>query len=142
MDHRRDKILGRKLFKLRKFHNLSQKACFEALGLRSQQDLSDLEHGEKSFTIKLVHSISAYFNISPVDFQDLRNSESLYVYETIITDKQNIKRKPDTKLELVTMRKLYFLKELELIKAKKELYLLKQKLPPASGDGPPIYVLL
>ncbi len=60
--------LAKKLRFLRKSNDVKQTAIAKEIGI-SQQEYSDLENGKKNFTDETIEKLSAYFKITPADFE-------------------------------------------------------------------------
>ncbi|HQQ93942.1 MAG TPA: helix-turn-helix transcriptional regulator [Bacteroidia bacterium] len=142
MEEFRNKLLGSKLRKLRKYFNLSQKQCLQALGLSRQQEMSDLEKGNKAFTLPLTSKISEFFKVNPHDFNDPYKANVLDEFEQ---DPEKLKYAANdilTKLEVLRLQKIILMKDLELVRQQKQLLRYQYNAGKPGRSDPPVYVLI
>jgi transcriptional regulator with XRE-family HTH domain len=142
LDEGKNILYGIKLRKLRELYNFTQKECIEALKLKRQQDLSDLEKGRKHFTQELIISICRFFNVSLIDFSNLHNLEYFSAFET--NNQLDIAAKEDLQFQIQLYRKHLLIKELALLQAKQESVRRGQKNSNDSHNSRdiPIYVFI
>lgn len=123
MEEDRNILLGRKLRKLRKLYNYTQKECIEALKLKRQQDLSDLEKGRKYFTHALIQNICKFFSVSYSDFISFQNLESfptLEISSSIPLIQKGVSIE-ESNLQTSILRKQVLLSQIELMVALQNL---------------------
>lgn len=122
MKNEQNQFLGKKLFKLRKYYGLTQKECVDALGLKCQQDYSDLELGSREFDEGVISRIASFFKISKEDFISLQNMET---FPFLLNYRENEgKSKPIPRneiLEVLILRKQLLEKELKIIQLEQQL---------------------
>lgn len=122
MNRDQNQFLGKKLLKLRSYFNLTQKECIEPLGLKCQQDYSDLELGNREFNAELISRISTFFKISIEDFVSLQNMEAFPFLLNYINNKANpIPGTRNEILEILILRKQLLEKDLKIIKLEQQL---------------------
>ena len=111
----RNILYGIKLRQLRALNNFTQKECIDALKLKRQQDLSDLENGKKQFTNALISDICKHFKITYSGFTNLQvvtSNEKQSVFDLGSMAHENTE---DLHLQINILRKQLLLKELELL---------------------------
>ncbi|MCU0359321.1 MAG: helix-turn-helix domain-containing protein [Bacteroidia bacterium] len=142
MDEGKNILYGIKLRKLRAMHNFTQKECINALKLKRQQDLSDLENGRKHFTQELIIVICRFFDVALNDFTNLHNLEYFAAFDS--TNQLDIAAKEDLQFQIQLYRKHLLIKELALLQAKQESVRRGQKISADSHTlrDIPIYVLI
>jgi transcriptional regulator with XRE-family HTH domain len=76
----RDIQMARKLKKLRRQHKIKQQVIFDLLNLKSQQQYSELESGQRVFNEDLVLTICEVFGISLLDFAGNERKSSFHFF--------------------------------------------------------------
>lgn len=97
-----------KLFELREYNNLTQKAVGEILGVR-QQTYAEWEKGNKIIPLKHLVTLANFYNVS-IDYLTglSRNKKVFYTYKTL--NKEEIGKR------IVYVRNLYNIKQKDLAK--------------------------
>lgn len=97
-----------KLFELREYNNLTQKAVGEILGVR-QQAYAEWEKGKKIIPLKHLVTLANFYNVS-IDYLTglSRNKKVFYTYKTL--NKEEIGKR------IVYVRNLYNIKQKDLAK--------------------------
>lgn len=97
-----------KLFELREYKNLTQKAVGEILGVR-QQTYAEWEKGKKIIPLKHLVTLANFYNVS-IDYLTglSRNKKVFYTYKTL--NKEEIGKR------IVYVRNLYNIKQKDLAK--------------------------
>lgn len=97
-----------KLFELREYNNLTQKAVGEILGVR-QQTYAEWEKGKKIIPLKHLVTLANFYNVS-IDYLTglSRNKKVFYTYKTL--NKEEIGKR------IVYVRNLYNIKQKDLAK--------------------------
>lgn len=97
-----------KLFELREYNNLTQKAVGEILGVR-QQTYAEWEKGKKIIPLKHLVALANFYNVS-IDYLTglSRNKKVFYTYKTL--NKEEIGKR------IVYVRNLYNIKQKDLAK--------------------------
>lgn len=97
-----------KLFVLREYNNLTQKAVGEILGVR-QQTYAEWEKGKKIIPLKHLVTLANFYNVS-IDYLTglSRNKKVFYTYKTL--NKEEIGKR------IVYVRNLYNIKQKDLAK--------------------------
>lgn len=97
-----------KLFELREYNNLTQKAVGEILGVR-QQTYAKWEKGKKIIPLKHLVTLANFYNVS-IDYLTglSRNKKVFYTYKTL--NKEEIGKR------IVYVRNLYNIKQKDLAK--------------------------
>lgn len=124
-----DKLYAKKLRTLRLKKDFKQSTVAELLGLKSQQDYSKLEHGQKHFTNQLITDICRIFDFDRDEFTTEINDHKISKPDTTnnhLTELEQLKTILALKSEITDFEKLTKLvynkllieKEIELIKLK------------------------
>lgn len=102
------KLENDKLFELREYNNLTQKAVGEILGVR-QQTYAEWEKGKKIIPLKHLVTLANFYNVS-IDYLTglSRNKKVFYTYKTL--NKEEIGKR------IVYVRNLYNIKQKDLAK--------------------------
>ena len=102
------KLENDKLFELREYNNLTQKAVGEILGVR-QQTYAEWEKGKKIIPLKHLVTLANFYNVS-IDYLTVlsRNKKVFYTYKTL--NKEEIGKR------IVYVRNLYNIKQKDLAK--------------------------
>ena len=102
------KLENDKLFELREYNNLTQKAVGEILGVR-QQTYAEWEKGKKIIPLKHLVTLANFYNVSIYYLTGLsRNKKVFYTYKTL--NKEEIGKR------IVYVRNLYNIKQKDLAK--------------------------
>ena len=102
------KLENDKLFELREYNNLTQKAVGEILGVR-QQTYAEWEKGKKIIPLKHLVTLAIFYKVS-IDYLTglSRNKKVFYTYKTL--NKEEIGKR------IVYVRNLYNIKQKDLAK--------------------------
>ena len=102
------KLENDKLFELREYNNLTQKAVGEILGVR-QQTYAEWENGKKIIPLKHLVTLAIFYKVS-IDYLTglSRNQKVFYTYKTL--NKEEIGKR------IVYVRNLYNIKQKDLAK--------------------------
>lgn len=90
----------------------------DVLGLKSQQQYSDLESGKKHFTPELLKNICKFFNISFLSFSTFSVTENRLNYESGTDDHRLIEKSENIEMSLLVYKKLFLESKLENIEYK------------------------
>lgn len=108
-----DKQYGKKLKQLRKKFNLQQSVLAEYLGLRNQQQYSDLERGVRHFTDDLILNICNYFHVSVMEFVENKDNSSKTNLIINPEDKKRLETSQQFEMKILIYKKLFLETKLE-----------------------------
>lgn len=110
-----------KLKQLRKKYKLTQSILSEHLGLKGQQQYSDLETGDKQFSDEIILKICDLFHISVLDFTNIHESEKKANLFLSSEEKKTIEQTSDPEIKILIYKKLFLETKIENIEMKLSL---------------------